>query len=92
MSENWKIKGQYFESCTCDLVCPCIFLAPPTKGYCEALVGWHIEKGHLDGVELNDLKVSAWLHAPSALTDGGWKLALYIDERASEEQKDAIAA
>jgi hypothetical protein len=92
MSTNWKITGQYFESCNCDLVCPCIFLAPPTEGFCEAFVGWHIEDGHLDGVQLNDLKVAAWLHSPGSLTDGNWKLALYIDERANEAQKDAIVA
>ena len=90
MSTNWKITGQYFESCNCDLVCPCIFLAPPTEGFCEALVGWHIEEGHLDDVELNDIKVSAWLHSPGSLTDGNWRLALYIDERATEAQKNAI--
>ena len=90
MSDNWKITGQYFESCNCDLVCPCIFLAPPTEGFCEAFVGWHIEEGHLDGVQLNDIKVSAWLHSPGSLTDGNWKLALYIDDRATEEQKNAV--
>jgi len=92
MSDNWKVTGQYFESCNCNAVCPCIFLAPPTEGFCEALVGWHIEKGHLDGVELNNLNVSAWLHSPGSLTDGNWRLALYIDERATEAQKDAISA
>ena len=92
MSDNWKITGQYFESCNCYLVCPCIFLAPPTQGFCEAFVGWHIEEGHLDGVQLNDLKVSDWLHSPGALTEGNWRLALYIDDRATEEQKDAIVA
>ncbi len=90
MSDNWKITGQYFESCNCDLVCPCIFLAPPTEGFCEAFVGWHIEEGHLDGVQLDDIKVSAWLHSPGALTEGNWKLALYIDDRATEQQKNAI--
>ncbi len=90
MSDNWKLEGKYFESCTCDLVCPCIFLAPPTKGFCEAFVAWHIEKGHKGDTDLSGLNVSAWLHAPGSLTDGGWKLALYIDEKASEEQKNAI--
>lgn len=90
MSNNWKLEGHYFESCTCDLVCPCIFLAPPTKGFCEAFVGWHISKGHLDDTDLSNLNVAAWLHAPGLLTDGGWNLALYIDENASEDQKAAI--
>ena len=92
---DWNLKGNYFESCNCDLVCPCIFLQPPTEGFCEAQVGWHIEEGHLDGVDLSGRKVGVWLHAPCEgdtknLTDGGWKLALYVDDEATDEQFDAI--
>ena len=95
MSENWSVKGNYFESCNCDLVCPCIFLEPPTEGFCEAQVGWSIDEGHLDGVDLSGRKVGVWLHAPCEgenknLTDGGWSLALYVDEGASDEQFNAI--
>ena len=90
MSENWIIKGRYFESCTCDIVCPCIFLQPPSKGFCEAFVGWQIDGGHKDDTDLSGLHVAAWLHAPGLLTDGGWKLALYIDEKANDTQKDAL--
>ncbi len=90
MSDNWKLEGHYFESCTCDLVCPCIFLAPPSKGFCEAFLGWHIEKGYMDDTDLSRLNVAAWLHAPGLLTDGGWKFALYIDDKASEDQKNAL--
>ena len=90
MANNWKLEGQYFESCTCDLVCPCIFLKPPTQGYCKAMVGWQIEKGHMDDVDLSGLNVGLWLHAPGLLTDGGWKITLYIDDRANEQQKDAL--
>lgn len=87
---DWSLKGNYFESCNCDLVCPCIFLKPPTKGFCEAFVGWHVDKGHMDGVSLDGLNVAAWLHSPGALTGGGWRLALYIDERADEAQTAAF--
>ena len=92
---DWNLKGNYFESCNCDLVCPCIFLQPPSEGFCEAQVGWHIEEGHLDGVDLSGRKVGVWLHAPCEgdaknLTDGGWKLALYVDDEATDEQFDAI--
>ena len=68
MSENWSVKGNYFESCNCDLVCPCIFLEAPTEGFCEAQVGWSIEEGHLDGVDLSGRKVGVWLHAPCELS------------------------
>ena len=90
MANNWKLEGRYFESCTCDLVCPCIFLKPPTKTYCKAMVGWQIEKGHMDDVDLSGLNVGLWLHAPGLLTDGGWQITLYIDDRANEQQKEAL--
>lgn len=87
---DWKLEGKYFESCTCDLVCPCIFLAPPTKGFCEAFVCWDIHKGHMGDNDLSGMKVAAWLHAPGSLTDGNWRLALYIDKNADAGQKDAL--
>ncbi len=89
-SDNWSIKGNYFESCTCDLICPCITLKPPTGGTCTALLGWHIDEGHLDDLEINDLNVAMFLEAPGLLTEGNFRVALYVDERASEEQFDAI--
>jgi len=49
---NWKVEGTYFESCNCENVCPCIFLKDPTAGFCEAIVGWNIENGHLEVVDL----------------------------------------
>ena len=90
MSENWKIKGYYFESCTCDLVCPCIFLQPPTQETCEVMVGWQIDEGHMDGTDLSGLHVAAWIYAPGLMTEGNWKLALYIDENADDAQKEAL--
>jgi len=87
---SWSLKGEYAESCNCDLMCPCIFLQPPTKGFCEAMLVWDISKGNLGDVKLDGLKVSAWLHAPSVLTDGGFQLALYIDENADDAQAKAI--
>jgi hypothetical protein len=51
---------------------------------------WDISKGNLGDVKLDGLKVSAWLHAPKVLTEGGFQLALYIDENATDEQATAI--
>lgn len=91
MSDNWSLEGNYFESCNCDLVCPCIFLMPPTKGYCNALVGWRIEEGHLGEVKLDGMKVAVYLEAPGLLTNGGWQVNLYIDDSATEMQVMAIS-
>ena len=89
---NWKVEGTYFESCNCENLCPCILLKDPTQGFCEAIVGWHIEKGHCDDVTLDGLKVGVWLHAPGNLTKGNWRLALYVDEAASDDQFNAICS
>lgn len=90
MPNDWKLEGKYFESCTCDLVCPCIFLRPPTKNFCKAMVGWQIEKGYMDDVNLSGLNVGLWLYAPGLMTEGGWQITLYIDERADEKQQQAL--
>ena len=88
---SWSLKGDYAESCNCDLMCPCLYLQSPTKGFCEAMLVWDISEGNLGDVKLDGLKVSAWLHAPGPnLTDGGFQLALYIDENATDEQAAAI--
>ena len=36
MAENWSIKGGFFETCNCEVACPCAFLSPPTEGECKA--------------------------------------------------------
>ena len=90
MPNHWKLEGRYFESCTCDLVCPCIFLKPPTHTFCKAIVGWQIEKGYMDDLDLSGLNVGLWLYAPGLMTEGGWQVTLYIDDRADAKQKEAL--
>ena len=87
----YNVKGHYFESCSCTTaVCPCLFLEDPTEGYCKAFPSWHIEQGNLGEVRLDGLNVAAWLHSPGNLTKGNWRLALYVDDRATSEQFKAI--
>ena len=90
MPSQWSLEGQYFESCNCDLVCPCIFLMPPTNGFCHVLVGWDIESGHLNDVTLDGLKVAVYAEAPGNMIEGGWEIRLYVDDSASEQQMAAI--
>ena len=83
---DWKVSGDYAESCNCDVLCPCIFLQPASMGPCNAMLVWDIKQGHCDDVKLDGVKVSAYLEAGTEnLTDGNCTLALYIDENASDE-------
>jgi hypothetical protein len=90
MSSQWKLNGTYFESCNCDTACPCIFLGPPTRGDCTVLVAWHIDEGHFGDTCLNGLNTVLAVHSPGHMLQTKWKAALYLDERASQEQRDSL--
>lgn len=87
---TWSIKGTYFESCNCEVACPCVFLSPPTEGDCTALVGWHIEDGVDEGVSLSGLSVALAVHSPGNMATTQWNVALYVDDKATEEQSQCL--
>ena len=54
----WKISGDYFETCNCDYLCPCLstnLAGDPTHGHCNVALAYHIENGHYGDVTLDDL-------------------------------------
>ena len=88
---SWKLEGDYFEGCNCDIVCPCTFFQDPDEGSCYVTCAWHIQKGVFNNTNLDNLNVAAMFNSPGNMVKGPkWKAALYIDEGASHEQKDAI--
>ncbi len=90
MSEKWSLSGTYFETCNCDVACPCVFLSPPTQGDCAVVVGWHVDKGKYGDVALDGLNVALAVHSPGNMATTKWKVALYFDNKASEAQKNAL--
>jgi hypothetical protein len=90
MPTSWKIAGSYFEACNCDIACPCVFLRPPTTGDCTLLVAWHIDQGRYGQVDLGGLNAVLAVHSPGHMMEVKWKVALYVDERANQDQRDAL--
>lgn len=90
MKTPWKVSGTYFESCNCEAACPCVFLGPPTDGECNALIGWHIDQGSFDNTRLDGLNAALFAHSPGHMLQTKWKVALYVDERADDKQRDAL--
>jgi hypothetical protein len=94
----WRVKGDYFENCNCKLVCPCLFsagppmTAEPTEGACEVAFAFHIDEGSHGEADLADLNVALVGRTPGPMADGNWSVGLYIDDRASEEQRAALQA
>ena len=89
-STNWEIKGTYFESCNCNIACPCIFLEPPSTGECTVLIAWQVKSGNYNGTELDGLNVALAAYVPGNMIEVDWKVALYIDQRANEAQQEAL--
>lgn len=89
---TWKLSGTYFESCNCEAACPCVFLGPPTTGECTAIVAWHIDNGEIEGERLDDLNVALAVDSPGHMAQTPWTVALYLDDRATESQAEALGA
>src|SRR5215218_1467021 len=93
--DGWTIEGQYFETCNCEYLCPCIssnMAAKPDEGDCAVALAFRIDRGSKGGVALDGLAFIVVARTKGAMIDGGWTVGLIVDERASEEQADAILA
>jgi hypothetical protein len=88
----WRITGNHAGSCNCDWACPCQFNANPTHGFCEAVLAWEITEGHFGDVSLDGVRFGFTVHWDGALHEGGGIAQPVLDENASDEQREAIAA
>jgi len=94
-STSWIVKGQYYETCSCDFVCPCLpaqMAVKPTKESCTFAMAFQIERGSYGAVSLDGLGFIVLGFTPEAMGKGNWSVGLVTDERASAEQREAITA
>ena len=92
MSEvDWAIKGPHLMNCNCNYGCPCQFAALPTDGTCLAVVAWRIDEGHYGDVNLDGLVAVNTYAWPGAIHEGNGAMQSFIDERADDKQRDALA-
>jgi hypothetical protein len=91
---SWHLKGSYVETCSCELMCPCnmSFDHGATYDYCRVTLVFNIREGEIDGTDVGGLKVAAIADTPKVMTDGNWKLGMFIDENANDEQADKLGA
>jgi hypothetical protein len=94
-TEAWQMSGQYFETCSCDFVCPCILgqmAVAPTKGSCTFAMAFQIEQGTFGGLRVDGLGFVVLGFTPEAMGKGNWSVGVIVDDKASAEQRDAIVA
>ena len=92
---TWNIKGEYFENCNCDILCPCLtsgMQGPGDQERCLVPMICKIHKGAFNEVQLDGLNFIMVIDAPAIMSEGNWTVALYIDEAADEAQRQAIIA
>jgi hypothetical protein len=88
---QWTLAGDYFESCNCEILCPCLLLGGrPTEGHCDVVLAFHIERGTYGDVDLSGLNAVQALTTPGVMSAGGGTLAVYVDDRATPEQRTAL--
>jgi hypothetical protein len=87
---KWSLEADYLQACSCDYGCPCEFSAPPTRGFCEGTGAWKILRGHFGDVNLDGLAIGFAAHWPKAIHEGNGTLAIFVDERATPTQREAI--
>jgi hypothetical protein len=91
----WKLDGTYFENCSCEMVCPCTtsgFAAKASYDRCNFLLVFHIDGGQIEGTDVSGLTVGVIGDTPQVMINGGWRLGLLVDDKASKEQLDKLTA
>ncbi len=87
---GYQLKGRLLEVCTCNTLCPCWVGDDPDGGTCDSSIAYHFDQGSIDGVDVSGLTIALAVHIPGNVLKGNWRALVFIDEKASKAQEDAI--
>jgi len=89
---SWSLSGSYFETCSCDVVCPCTasLAFGATRDYCRVVLVFNVKQGEVDGTDVSGLTVAAVCETPKVMSEGNWRLGVVIDAAASDEQAEKL--
>ena len=90
----WSLKGNYVETCSCELMCPCnlSFDHGATYDYCRATLVFHVRDGEIEGTDVRGRKLAVILDSPKVMTEGNWRVGMFVDEDATDEQVEKLTA
>jgi hypothetical protein len=88
----WSLRGSYVETCSCELMCPCnlSFDHGATYDYCRVVLVFDLREGDIDGTDVAGRTVAIIADTPKVMTEGNWRLGVFIDDGASDEQADKL--
>lgn len=88
----YHLQGSLLEVCTCKILCPCWVGEDPDFGDCKSAMAWHFDQGTIDGVDVAGLTIGLAVHIPGNVLDGNWRVTMFINDDATDEQAEAIQA
>jgi hypothetical protein len=90
----WKLEGNYFETCSCEVVCPCTASLALGADYdrCKVTLVFQITDGDVEGTAVSGLTVAAVADSPKVMSEGNWRMGMFIDEAASDQQAEKLGA
>ncbi len=91
----WQLQGRYFENCSCDMVCPCTtsgLTMPADYERCRVVLVFHVDSGAVEDVDVSDLTVAVLADTPPLMADGNWRVGVFMDAAASQEQAEKLGA
>jgi hypothetical protein len=87
---SYHLEGRLLEVCNCRVLCPCWIGEDPDNGTCDTIIAWRVDKGTVDGVDVGGNTIAAVAHVPGNILQGNWSVAVYVDDKASKAQEDAL--
>jgi hypothetical protein len=89
-SSGYQFQGTMLEACNCDVLCPCWIGEDPDNGTCQSVVAYHFDSGAVRGIDVGGLTIANVVFIPGNVLAGNWKQVIFVDERATDEQAQAI--
>ena len=86
----YHLEGRLLEVCNCRVLCPCWIGEDPDYGTCDTIVAWRFDKGTINGVDVAGRTIALIAHVPGNILQGNWKAAVYLDDKVTPQQEEAI--
>jgi hypothetical protein len=89
---KWKVLGDFFDVCKCNVPCPCTYAQAPSYGDCDGVLAYHVRSGQYGEASLDGLNVLGLMYFKGNIWAGETKatIGLFFDEKANPQQREAL--
>ncbi|HLZ65115.1 MAG TPA: DUF1326 domain-containing protein [Aliidongia sp.] len=86
----YHLEGRLLEVCDCRVLCPCWIGEDPDNGTCDSALAYHFDSGQIEGIDVAGRTIALVSHIPGNVLAGNFRVAVYIDDGASDAQQEAL--